>query len=311
MTEFGTSATADLTSAFTDMMRSAGGVDLARRAEDTPAVREELATVLSTFGAWDIDPYADEEQATFAAAVCHRAGLLNLPYPIADRMTAHGLDGIDACCVLNSTSPLVGHGDLGLRWAGVRDGALWSLRETGSDQARTRIAPFASEVVVGDVLPSTSAARRETASLLLSGFVLLGMCDAAARDTYDYVGTRRQFGSPVGSFQGLRFSLTDVATVLQGAHELGLYALWSFAHSRAEALADALSFRIAVLEAADTTFSRTHQAHGAIGLCDETDLSWLSRHSRVLRHAPWGITRSERRLFEVSGTASVVGPFSA
>lgn len=311
MLEFDNTASVDLASAFDDMIGSAGGVDLSRVAESNPDSRQEVAALLDAFGTWDVMPLEGAEQAMFAAVLCHRAGALNVPYPVAERLTASGLDDIDALTVVSRTAPIIGHGGLGLRWAGISGDRLHLLTEAPVAGAATRIAPFAVDVELQAPTVAPELRRREALSFLLSSFTLLGAGDAAAKDTYAHVGIRRQFGSPVGTFQGLRFSLTDVATALQGARELGLYALWSVATDRDHALADALAFRIAALEAADVTFSRCHQAHGAIGLCDETDLSWLSRHSRVIRHAPWGITRTEQRLLEESGSAAVAGPFSA
>lgn len=311
MLEFDTQEAADLAGAFDDMIDSLGGVDLSRAAETDPASRASLAASLDGFGLWDIDPLAGAEEAAFASVLCHRAGRFNLPFPVAERLSASSLEGIDALCVVHPRTPVVPHAGLGLRWAGVDGDTVHTLTEVDADGIPARIAPFTTPATIGAAIDDPHTASREALALLLTGSTLLGVCDAAADETYTYVGTRRQFGSPIGSFQGVRFALTDVATALQGAHELGRYALWSFTQRRDTALADALAYRIAVLEAADITFSRCHQAHGAIGLCDETDLSWLSRHSRSLRHAPWGITRTEQRLLEVSLTDAVVGPFSA
>lgn len=36
--------------------------------------------------------------------------------------------------------------------------------------------------------------------------------------------------------------------------------------------------------------------HGAIGFCDETTLSWVSRHSQPLRRLPLGLSATRYRL---------------
>jgi alkylation response protein AidB-like acyl-CoA dehydrogenase len=69
---------------------------------------------------------------------------------------------------------------------------------------------------------------------------------------------------------------------------LAAYALWSAAGDRAEAVDDALALRLAALEAAETIFRTAHLLHGAVGFCDETPLSWVSRHSQPLRRLPFG-----------------------
>ncbi len=50
-----------------------------------------------------------------------------------------------------------------------------------------------------------------------------------------------------------------------------------------EAINDALASRLAAIEAAEVVFRVCHQLHGAVGFCDETTLSWLSRYSQPLR----------------------------
>ena len=75
---------------------------------------------------------------------------------------------------------------------------------------------------------------------------------------------------------------------------LAKYALWSVGTGRPEALDDALALRLAALEAAEVVFRVTHQLHGAIGFCDETTLSWLSRYSQPLRRLPLRAVRHPR-----------------
>ncbi len=43
-------------------------------------------------------------------------------------------------------------------------------------------------------------------------------------------------------------------------------------------------------------FRVAHQLHGAIGFCDETTLSWLSRYSQPLRRLPFGVSATRTAL---------------
>ena len=95
-----------------------------------------------------------------------------------------------------------------------------------------------------------------------------------------YVLDRQQFGQPLAAFQGVQFQLTDAEVERAGLEELAKYALWSIEAGRPEAADDALALRLAAIEAAEIVFRVAHQLHGAIGFCDETTLSWLSRYSR-------------------------------
>jgi alkylation response protein AidB-like acyl-CoA dehydrogenase len=122
------------------------------------------------------------------------------------------------------------------------------------------------------------------------------MLDRAMTLTREYVLWREQFGRNLASFQGVQFQLTDAEVERAGAEELAKYALWSVQEQHADALADALALRLAALEAADVVFRVAHQLHGAIGFCDETTLSWLSRHSQPLRRLPFGLSATSDQL---------------
>ena len=60
---------------------------------------------------------------------------------------------------------------------------------------------------------------------------------------------------------------------------------------------------MAALEAAEVVFRVTHQLHGAVGFCDETTLSWLSRYSQPLRRLPFGRSGTQDELTALLGTA--------
>ncbi|HKY13280.1 MAG TPA: hypothetical protein VJM33_00035, partial [Microthrixaceae bacterium] len=92
---------------------------------------------------------------------------------------------------------------------------------------------------------------------------------------------------------------------------LAKYALWSIETRRAEVVTDALAVRLAAIEAADTVFRITHQLHGAIGFCDETALSWVSRYSQPLRRLPLGLAGTRDALTRGIGEIGLIGLFDA
>jgi hypothetical protein len=148
-------------------------------------------------------------------------------------------------------------------------------------------------------------------SLVLSTWTLLGMLDRAMALTREYVLWREQFGQPLASFQGVQFQLTDAEVERAGAEELAKYALWRVQERHADAVTDALALRLAALEAAEVVFRVAHQLHGAIGFCDETTLSWLSRHSQPLRRLPFGLSATGDQLTRRIGRRGLAGAFSA
>ncbi|MET9214132.1 MULTISPECIES: acyl-CoA dehydrogenase family protein [unclassified Nocardia] len=147
-------------------------------------------------------------------------------------------------------------------------------------------------------------------ALVLPCWTLLGMLDRAMELAGDHVLVREQFGQRLADFQSVQFQLTDGEVERKGVEMLARYALWSVQTGQPGAVADALALRLAALEAAEIVFRVAHQVHGAVGFCDETTLSWLSRHSLPLRRLPLGITGTEDLLTRRIGADGLAGPFS-
>jgi hypothetical protein len=75
-------------------------------------------------------------------------------------------------------------------------------------------------------------------------------------------------------------------------------------------LNDALGLRLAGLEAAEVVLRVAHQVHGAIGFCDETEVSWLSRSVEPLRRLPFGVSQTATILGERLGSQPLSGLFT-
>jgi 3-oxo-4-pregnene-20-carboxyl-CoA dehydrogenase alpha subunit len=144
----------------------------------------------------------------------------------------------------------------------------------------------------------------------MSRWTLLGMLDRAIELTIAHVRLRKQFGQPLASFQGVQFQLTDAEVERSGLEMLAKYALWSVGAVGDDALDDALALRLAAIEAAEVVFRVCHQLHGAVGFCDETTLSWLSRYSQPLRRLPLGLSATRDYLTRRLGGRALTGLFS-
>jgi alkylation response protein AidB-like acyl-CoA dehydrogenase len=129
--------------------------------------------------------------------------------------------------------------------------------------------------------------------------------------TIAHVRLRQQFGQPLSAFQSVQFQLTDGEVERAGLEMLAKYATWSLTtggdDAQKDALNDALALRMAALEAAEIVFRVTHQLHGAVGFCDETTLSWLSRYSQPLRRLPLGLSATRTRLTDRLGSHGLAG----
>ena len=148
-------------------------------------------------------------------------------------------------------------------------------------------------------------------ALLLPCWTLLGMLDRAIELTVAHVQMRQQFGQPLSGFQSVQFQLTDAEVERAGLDMLAKYATWSAAEGSADALDDALALRMAALDAAEIVFRITHQLHGAVGFCDETTLSWLSRYSQPLRRLPLGLSATRTHLTDRLGSRGLTGLYGA
>lgn len=111
---------------------------------------------------------------------------------------------------------------------------------------------------------------------------LLGVAQEAFDRTVEYLRERKQFGVPIGSFQGLQH---------RAAHLFGELAVARSAVLKAMVSADegkdiALLASIAKAKASKTAELATNEAvqmHGGIGMTDEFDIGFFMKRARVLQ----------------------------
>lgn len=284
---------------------SAGGDRLVEQAEAAPETRASLVgPVLDGLGAWELDPRSDSDGLEAAAALCRSAGYWALPYPIAERLAASTDLDADGLVVVGGARPSAAVAGVDLRWAAVDlDGRRSRVTGLGATEAG-----FVAEL---DLEPVDDAGARDVAlALVLPCWTLLGMLDRAIALTVAHVSLRKQFGQTLSSFQGVQFQLTDAEVERSGTDILAKHALWAVAADQPHALDDALALRMAAIEAADVVFRVCHQLHGAVGFCDETQLSWLSRYSQPLRRMPFGLSATRDHLTRTAGRRGLTGLYA-
>lgn len=284
---------------------AAGGDQLVQDAEAKPASRETLAgPVLGGLGAWDLDPRNDTDGLEAAAALCRSAGYWAVPYPVAERLAASTDLDADGLIVIAGARPSGVLAGLESRWAAV------SL-----DGARSMVTGFGDAgpgfVVELELSAIDDAGAADVAlGLVLPCWTLLGMLDRAIELTVSHISLRKQFGQTLSAFQGVQFQLTDAEVERSGLDILAKYALWSIGTNQPDALNDALALRMSAIEAAEIVFRVCHQLHGAVGFCDETTLSWLSRYSQPLRRLPLGLSATRDELTRRVGKSGLTGLFA-
>jgi len=284
---------------------SAGGDRLVEQAEAQPGVREsQVGPVLAELGAWELDPRTDSDGLEAAAALCRSAGYWALPYPLAERLAAPGDPDADGLIVIGGARPAAAIAGIDLRWLTVDlDG------NRAHATARGTVEPgFVTELQLSPI--DDGGAHDIALALVLPCWTLLGMLDRAIALTVAHVSLRKQFGQTLSSFQGVQFQLTDAEVERSGVDILAKHALWSIATDQPHAVDDALALRMSAIEAADVVFRVCHQLHGAVGFCDETTLSWLSRYSQPLRRLPFGLSATRDHLERSAGRRGLTGLFT-
>jgi len=290
-------------------LEAAGGDRLVQLAEQEPGRREAIiAPVLRELGAWELDARGDAGELEAAAALCRGAGYWAVAYPVAERLSRPADLDVDGLVVVADHGPAAAVAGLDLRWAAVTLGGRRS-------RAVARVPggpPRAHAFVTGlDLEPTDSDGAGDVAlGLVLPCWTLLGMLDRAIDLSRAHVLVREQFGQRLADFQGVQFQLTDAEVERSGLEMLAGYALWSIQAGHDDALDDALALRLAAVEAAHTVFRVAHQLHGAIGFCDETPLSWVSRYSQPLRRLPLGLSATREALTRRLGRRGLAGLFS-
>ncbi|WP_099022845.1 acyl-CoA dehydrogenase family protein [Mycolicibacterium palauense] len=285
-------------------LQAAGGDQLVQDAEAKPETRDtRVAAILDELGAWDLSPRDDADSREAAAALCRAAGYWALPYPVAERLSRPEDLDVEGLVVVSADRPEAALGGLSGRWAAVTIDGARSLAGRGPHIGPAFVTGLELSGLDGRGVGDLALA------LVLPCWTLLGMIDRALELTLDHVRLRKQFGQPLSSFQGVQFQLTDAEVERSGLDILARHALCSLdgdgtdpaTHTDTDpatdtAIDDALALRMAAIEAAEVVFRVCHQLHGAVGFCDETTLSWLSRHSQPLRRLPFGLSATRDQL---------------
>jgi len=270
-----------------------GGVDLARRAEADPAVRREAADALRDLGTDDLDVRADEEQLLAGGALCRAAGAVALPWPLVGQLLR---SGAHLLALVDERGLRVDHGDAAPSWIGADlDGRAWLLTDLATPTTG-KLGPFVRTGVLGEQIEPIAADDRAR-YLVLQAWTVLGALEAVTADVVEHVRTRHQFGHALADFQVIRFSLADAAIAVRGLEQLTKLTSWRLGTGDARGnLADAIALRLHASEVATNVLRVGHQFYGALGFCDETDLSVIDRHLQPVLRYPLSAERMAQSL---------------
>jgi hypothetical protein len=259
-----------------------GGVGLALRAEADDDARAAAGAALAELGAWDIDARAGGDEMLAAAELCRAAGAVALPHPVVEQLLS--VDGARLALV-DPARPWIDHGDVDGRWvAADLDGNAWTA--ITEPRRPARLGPFVTRARL-DAGVSTVAPDDVARHLVLGSWRILGALDAALRLAAEHVKVRKQFGQALSEFQSVRFAVADAVVAHRGLEELAKFTSWRLDTAAPKARqADAAALRLHADEVAVEVLRCCHQLFGAIGFCDEHDLSVLDRHLQPLLRLP-------------------------
>ena len=259
-----------------------GGPQAALQAETDDRLRQDARTALSDLGAFDLDVRSSSDDRLAAAVLCQAAGATALPYPLVEELMA--IDGARLALV-NPEAPRIDHGDLAGDWiAADLDGTRYQVQP--SSRTAAKLGPFLVPATVGPPDGTVPAADVDL-HLTLGSWRIVGAVQQCLEITRQHVVARMQFGKPLADFQAVRFTVADAAVASRGLHELAKYTISRFESVPAQVRsADALILRLKAGETARLVLRAAHQLLGALGFCDESDVSVLDRHTQPLIRLP-------------------------
>ncbi len=263
----------------------AGGVELARRAEADPSLRlREVKVVLDRLGVPDLDPRADLDSSVMAAELVRVAGRSIIPFPVVAYVAARPEDGLPVAFA--SSLPLrVDHGDLFEAWVLHDLDAAARTAAPAAPRLDSRLAPFVTDMRRQEDLGPSPAGEVELLCVLWASY-LLGVSEYALEQAVDHVKGRVQFGRPLSDLQSVRFQVADATVAVDGLRELIRFSLWRLSTDPRHARGDALAARLQAQEVAQPVLRVAQQLHGAAGMCDEYDISFLVRHAQPAMRLP-------------------------
>jgi alkylation response protein AidB-like acyl-CoA dehydrogenase len=143
--------------------------------------------------------------------------------------------------------------------------------ETSTDLTRGVLACGPSTRVTlvpdqGRTLTADDVTAWTALGIALTAADLVGTMRGAVQLACDYAKDRRQYGSPIGSFQAVQHLLADAFVALEGSRSVALHAAWAVdALEPDDALAAAALAKAYGARAARSVCETAIQVHGGIG----------------------------------------------
>ncbi len=108
----------------------------------------------------------------------------------------------------------------------------------------------------------------------------LGIAEGALEQALKYSTERRQFGQPIGTFQGVSFQLADMATEIEAGKHLTYHAAWLAQHGKPYRKEAAMA-KLFCSELAMRATIKAVQIHGGYGYTKDYPVERMMRDAKV------------------------------
>jgi len=112
------------------------------------------------------------------------------------------------------------------------------------------------------------------------GALAVGLAQAALDASVPYAQQRKQFGRPIGSFQGVAFMIADMATEIEAARQMVWRAAWLKDRGRDYSLAAAQA-KLFASEVSSRATNAGVQIHGGYGYIEEYKVERFLRDAKL------------------------------
>lgn len=251
-------------------------------------------------------------------------GLLSaLPaaHAVREELLAQVAEGDTRIAVVHSINPLAADVHLADKILIEHQGAVHVLTSDQLEQERNSSIDSSRQLSKVSFVPSSStqvldaqagkAVWNETlncGALAVAG-QSLGLAQRMLDLSVDYVGQRKQFGKPIGSFQAVKHKLADVVSGIEFAKPALYRAAYALANGDPRADLHVSHAKLACCEAAIVAARHGIQVYGAMGYTWEADLQMFMKRAWAL-NASWGTREFHRQRIanDIFADGAAVGP---
>lgn len=279
-----------------------GDTQFARQCEEHPEHRATLEPTIRALGLDELDPAAGPIEAAAAALAMRVAGSVVCPWPLVAQLSVPTdlRTRFDAVYLTDGEPSRLEHLDLAGRALAIDVRTRESRSIVGGTKPnRVLLDPFGVECKRGRLVDVDPRGIIETATVLTS-FWVLGALDRVVAQVCSYAQERVQFGKPIIAFGAIQWRISDLMVAHGSLNELAAFTLMRYSLGQAS-LADVFALRFAVLDSGHNAFTNAHQILGAIGLCEEHDVTLLNRHLQPSFRRPTGLTATVSMLTAAIG----------